>query len=182
MKCLHFNSKIMFWLLIHEWCNLLLFCQCWRWVCSAWCLKKSPNTFWITSPPKNGEIKPSSKVFIPLHALSRNAPWNTTDTWVFYSTLSFVKLFLLLWAGMSFFYIFYFILTIYFVLYILGLLYKRCTLLLPTKDRLKLIFSKFSQVRKRICVNTSKERKWITKLVRSFVCSRIKETAKHFPA
>uniref|UniRef100_A0A3B3CVT1 F-box protein 47 n=1 Tax=Oryzias melastigma TaxID=30732 RepID=A0A3B3CVT1_ORYME len=27
----------------------------------------------------------------------------------------------------------------------LGLLYKRCTLLLPTKDRLKLIFSKFSQ-------------------------------------
>uniref|UniRef100_A0A8C7XEV5 F-box domain-containing protein n=1 Tax=Oryzias sinensis TaxID=183150 RepID=A0A8C7XEV5_9TELE len=28
----------------------------------------------------------------------------------------------------------------------LGLLYKRCTLLLPTKDRLKLIFSKFSQI------------------------------------
>lgn len=29
-----------------------------------------------------------------------------------------------------------------------GVLFKRCTLLLPTKDRLKFIFSKFSQVRK----------------------------------
>uniref|UniRef100_A0A3Q0QPT9 F-box domain-containing protein n=1 Tax=Amphilophus citrinellus TaxID=61819 RepID=A0A3Q0QPT9_AMPCI len=31
----------------------------------------------------------------------------------------------------------------------LGLLFKRCTLLLPTKDRLKFIFSKISKVRKR---------------------------------
>lgn len=31
---------------------------------------------------------------------------------------------------------------------VLGVLFKRCTLLLPTKDRLKFIFSKISQVRK----------------------------------
>lgn len=31
---------------------------------------------------------------------------------------------------------------------VLGVLFKRCTLLLPTKDRLKFIFSKLSQVRK----------------------------------
>lgn len=54
----------------------------------------------------------------------------------------------------KFFYIFWMWLIILFsaisafVFDVSGLLFKRCTLLLPTKERLKFIFSKFSQVRK----------------------------------
>lgn len=44
------------------------------------------------------------------------------------------------------------------VLNVSGLLFKRCTLLLPTKERLKFIFSKFSQVRKRTRESKNKNR------------------------
>lgn len=126
--------------------------QCWTSACSAWCQKKSPVMSWSTSHPSPGRTKWSSKPFTAPHILNKQPMLSTTDTWVLQSVLFIfilrsschfsVTLLFWLWLNVLFSAIRAFVFDVP------GLLFKRCTLLLPTKERLKFTFSNFSQVRK----------------------------------
>lgn len=88
------NLKLVFWYdSAVKWINYLIcsimncelglcVCQRQRSVCSAWCLKRSPDMWWTTSPVWPGRIKWSSRASTPPPSMSSCPPLNTTETWV----------------------------------------------------------------------------------------------------
>lgn len=132
--------------------------QCGTSASSAWCPRKLMDRSGPTSPPWPGGREWSMETFIIPPASNRHPYLDIIKSWVS-DTLALMWIYIH-WYGHIALNVFTsgkgiacmnwrnlenYVLNFFFFL-LSGLLFKRSTLLLPTKERLKFIFSKISQV------------------------------------